>query len=243
MPRNLGEKRKQVASGQIAEIVAIHSSVAEGPRSRIVENESLGYQRVTVERPLRVRYEVNASTPDRLTESSAWIELTGTDRGALLAMVEQLKGLSTDDRAAVSARAAALKLQKKAANLFWETVSTRDSTAKLVENNGHPEPDPGLRDYENVSLPRGAVRFDADPLPRLARTEYRLAVDKWITAEVLPFVPDAWVDHSKSRIGYEIPFARFFDTYVPPRPLSEIDADLEAITAEIEALTRKAIGK
>ena len=51
--------------------------------------------------------------------------------------------------------------------------------------------------------------------------------------EVLPHVPDAWIDHTKTKIGYEIPFTRHFYVYNPPRPLAEIDAELKALEAEI----------
>jgi type I restriction enzyme M protein len=66
--------------------------------------------------------------------------------------------------------------------------------------------------------------------------EHRAAVDAYIEAEVLPWVPDAWVDHSKTRIGYEIPLTRHFYRYTPPRPVAEIDAEIKALEAEIRAL-------
>jgi type I restriction enzyme M protein len=80
----------------------------------------------------------------------------------------------------------------------------RDPDSEPVEG----EPDPSLRDTEDVPL-----------------TE---RVDAFIAREVLPFVPDAWVDDAKTKVGYEIPFTRQFYRYVPPRPLAEIDADIRA---------------
>jgi type I restriction enzyme M protein len=61
-------------------------------------------------------------------------------------------------------------------------------------------------------------------------------VADYMAAEVLPYVPDAWVDHSKTKIGYEIPLTRQFYKYVPPRPLTEIDEEIKAIEAEIQSL-------
>ncbi len=58
-----------------------------------------------------------------------------------------------------------------------------------------------------------------DLTERLASVEYRRAVEDYMAAEVLPYVPDAWVDHDKTKIGYEIPLTRHFYKYVPPRPL------------------------
>ncbi len=57
-----------------------------------------------------------------------------------------------------------------------------------------------------------------------------------MAAEVLPFVPDAWVDHTKTKVGYEIPLTRHFYRYVPPRPLAEIDAEIKQLEGEIQAL-------
>ena len=61
-------------------------------------------------------------------------------------------------------------------------------------------------------------------------------INAYIEAEVLPYVPDAWVDHSKTKIGYEIPLTRHFYKYEPPRPLEEIDAEIKALEAEIQEL-------
>ena len=55
-----------------------------------------------------------------------------------------------------------------------------------------------------------------------------------LSAEVLPYVPDAWIDHSKTKIGYEIPFTRQFYVYVAPRPVAEIDAELLALEEQIK---------
>jgi type I restriction enzyme M protein len=54
--------------------------------------------------------------------------------------------------------------------------------------------------------------------------------------EVLPHAPDAWVDEEKTRIGYDIPFNRFFYVFEPPRPLAEIDADLKQVTDRIRGM-------
>ncbi len=105
-----------------------------------------------------------------------------------------------------------------------------------VDAKGRPKPDPSLRDNENVPLPDIAVRYEPDPTERLRTEPYRKAVDDYMTAEVLPYVPDAWVDHAKTKIGYEIPLTRHFYKYVPPRPLAEIDAEIKALEQEIQEL-------
>jgi type I restriction enzyme M protein len=56
--------------------------------------------------------------------------------------------------------------------------------------------------------------------------------------EVLPHVPDAWVDETKNKIGYEVPFTRYFYRYTPPRPVGEIDAEIDAVEAEIQQVLK-----
>ena len=78
---------------------------------------------------------------------------------------------------------------------------------------GQPQPDADLRDTENVPLNEG--------------------VEAYFEREVLPHAPDAWIDHEKTKVGYEIPFNRHFYVFKPPRPLAEIDADLKQVTDRI----------
>nr|WP_295393462.1 N-6 DNA methylase [uncultured Thiodictyon sp.] len=81
---------------------------------------------------------------------------------------------------------------------------------------GKPQPDPKLRDTENVPLAQD--------------------VTDYFKREVLPHAPDAWIDHDKTKIGYEIPFNRHFYVFEPPRPLSAIDADLKRVTDRIKTM-------
>ena len=64
-------------------------------------------------------------------------------------------------------------------------------------------------------------------------------IDAYFEREVRPHVPDAWVDHSKTKVGYEIPFNRHFYKYIPPRPLEKIDADIDRVSAEIMELLQE----
>ena len=97
----------------------------------------------------------------------------------------------------------------------------RDSAGKIVlgqkgKAKGKPQPDPALRDTENVPLGED--------------------VDTYFAREVLPHAPDAWIDEDKTRTGYEIPFNRHFYVFDPPRPLSVIDAELKQVTDRILAM-------
>ncbi len=93
----------------------------------------------------------------------------------------------------------------------------RDESGNInLDKKGNPKPDPKLKDTENIPL--------------------KVDVDSYFAEQVLPHVPDAWMDRSKDKIGYEIPFTRYFYKYEPPRPLEEIDADLQAKVAKIQSM-------
>jgi type I restriction enzyme M protein len=125
----------------------------------------------------------------------------------------------------------------------WDALAVHDPDAPVVADpKGHPEPDPDLRDNENVPLPGPVEGYDEDPTERLASPQYRIAVDTYMTAEVLPFVPDAWVDHAKTKIGFEIPLTRQFYRYVPPRSLAEIDVEIRSLEEDIQQLLGEVTG-
>ncbi|MGV0770743.1 type I restriction-modification system subunit M [Mycobacterium syngnathidarum] len=108
----------------------------------------------------------------------------------------------------------------------------RTETGKVSKDRkGNPKPDPKLRDTENIPFTYGG-----NPDGDAGRAE---TIKAYFNAEVLPHVPDAWIDNAKTKVGYEIPFTRHFYKYVPPRPLAEIDADLEKQVARIMDLLRE----
>jgi type I restriction enzyme M protein len=84
------------------------------------------------------------------------------------------------------------------------------------KQKGKPQADPSLRDNENVPLSED--------------------VEAYFRREVLPHAPDAWIDGEKTKVGYEIPFNRYFYVFQPPRPLAEIDAELAQVTAHIKTM-------
>src|SRR5207237_5563701 len=99
-------------------------------------------------------------------------------------------------------------------------LSERDETAKICcDRDGNPEPDPELRDTESVPL--------------------KESIDTYFRREVLPHVPDAWIDESKTKVGYDIPLSRHFYVYEPPRPLEEIEKDIQTLDSEIVAMMKE----
>jgi type I restriction enzyme M protein len=238
MRKSLGNKRNEIGIDQIAEITRLYGAFEENERVRILPNEAFGFQRITVERPLRLRYEVTDVTVPGVETATGWAKLTGPERLDLVGRLEALKGIASTDRTEVVRRLG--PLPKAIDKAVWDALAVRDLAAPVIaDRKGHPEPDPDLRDNENVPLPGQVEKYVEDPTERVASQPYRAAVDAYISAEVIPFVADAWADYDKTKIGYEIPLTRQFYRYIPPRPLEEIDAEIKSLEEEIQQLLRE----
>jgi len=162
-----------------------------------------------------------------------------------------------------AAERANLKLPTPIKKAIFAALGERDPKAEICrDTKDRPEPDSELRDTENVPLPaefkmpkaflekigkpENAAQFGAKlPLffgPDMPNDDLveamRPAIDAYVAAEVQPHVPDAWVDYSKTKVGYEVPINRHFYVYKPPRPLAEIEADIAALEGEIAGLLK-----
>ncbi|MBB6174339.1 type I restriction enzyme M protein [Nocardiopsis mwathae] len=231
MRKSLGDKRKYVAPDQIAEITRLYEDAlavaedAEHPlhgKVKVFRNEDFGYRRITVERPLKLRFEVTEEALAALEASKPIQKLSNPS-----AFLDALRAMEVRSWATKQEAWLALKDAVIASGLTWpsgapfnkalrDAIGVRDPEGEVQLVKGSPEPDPELRDFENVPLEED--------------------VEDYLKREVLPHVPDAWIDHSKTKTGYEIPFTRHFYVYEPPRPLAEIDAELKALEVEIQAL-------
>jgi type I restriction enzyme M protein len=235
MRKALGEKRKQISDEQIAEVTRRYGEFAEGAKVKIVPSEAFGFMRITVEQPLRLRWEVGEETVERLAKEKAWLKLTRAEQEELAARLSAVVGTSTTDRKVMADKVGTVP--KAVDKALWGVLAVQDSEAPVItDRKGHPEADPDLRDNENVPLPGIPVQWTENPTERLATVEYRTAVEDYMKVEVLPYVSDARVDHDRTKLGYEIPLTRHFYQYVPPRPLEEIDAEIKALEEEIQNL-------
>jgi type I restriction enzyme M protein len=249
MRKSLGEKRKQISDTQIDEIVRLYGDFTEGDKVKIFPNEAFGFLRITVERPLRVRYEM---TPETIEQALAGKLVAATGEATRRALREVLEGWPSISaprqdffnhidgawpdvwKEASSLSTAA---RRKLSNEVVDALAVRDADAEVVTDaSGNTVADTELRDNEHVPLPTVPVIFEADVEGRLRTVEYRSAIDDYVTAEVHSYACDAWVDHDKTKVGYEIPLTRHFYVYVPPRPLEEIDNEIKALEVEIQSL-------
>jgi type I restriction enzyme M protein len=247
MRKALGEKRKEISAEQIDEIVGLYGDFAENEKVKIFPNEAFGFLRITVERPLRLRWEVTDETITAAFATKAIQKLpaeTQTELGELLK--DEMGATFATQRelmATFNDAVGVLELGAPAQKALWSALAVRDENAPIVtDRHGNPAPDPELRDNENVPLPAVPLSFEEDPTARFATLAYRTTVDDYTREEVLPYVPDAWVDHEKTKVGYEIPLTRQFYKYVPPRPLKEIDAEIKALEDEIQRLLGEVAG-
>lgn len=220
--RSLGDKRRHITARQIDEIVRLYGQFADAERSKLFDNADFGYTRVTVERPLRLTYQM--TTQDKARFLDAFPELLDD----VQAIDGALGREPVRDWNAAWARIEPLihkrrsKWKKAEQKRFREIFTSKDPEAEPVLSDGSGgsyEPDPDLRDFENVPLKED--------------------LDAYFEREVRPHVPDAWMDRSRNKVGYEINFNRHFYKHTPPRPLEEIDADLKKAEEEILRLLRE----
>src|SRR5690606_21564677 len=185
----------------------LYGDFEEGPRSKIFDNKDFGYTRVIVERPLRLRFQMTTDDKARFLDAAPHLldDIQAIDEA--LGRDPLLDWNDTWKRIEKLLRHRGSKWKASDKKLFVSVFTATDAAAKSVEagkNKGY-EPDSALRDAENVPL--------------------TVDVDEYFQNEVKPYVPDAWLDRSKDRVGYEINFNRYFYVYTPPRSLAEIDAD------------------
>jgi type I restriction enzyme M protein len=241
MRKSLGEKRKRISDDGIADIVQLYGDFEENDRVKILPNESFGAMRITVERPLRLRWEITEETLAAVAAEKKLSKLDDATREGLQTGLAEYTSLSGTDREALAVKLAPVfagfGLTRAQETAVWDALAVRDPEAPVItDKKGEPLPDPELRDHENVPLPEKKVVYEADVSARLESVEYRTAIRDYMEKEVLPYVPDAWVDYDKTKIGYEIPLTRHFYVYRAPRPLEEIDAEIKALEGEIQEL-------
>ena len=224
--RNLGKKRYEIGEDQSAAILGIYEAFTESKVSKIFDTTDFGYTKVCVERPLRLRYDLVPEQLHALRLDAAVLKLKDGRADELAAALDTLAQQApwTDDAKFFAALATKLdwKLTAGFAKTLRAALGARDEGAEPVKDaEGGRVPDPELRDFENVPLKED--------------------VDDYFRREVLPHVPDAWMDRAKDKIGYEISFTKYFYEYKPLRSTAEIAADLLKLDEETENLLREIV--
>ena len=265
--KSLGAKRREVPFERKQDILRLLADFEDGATrkverdgeerevvvSRVYPTTHFGFRKITVERPLRLDFQAGPERIARLDDERAFANLAVSrkrgaakakdeaagrkQQAAIRALLRSLPDKLFLDRAAFeaelseAARKATLTLAAPIRKAILSALSERNDEAAICrDRDGRPEPDPELRDTENVPLSED--------------------VESFFEREVKPHVPDAWIDTARrdpqdgevGLVGYEINFNRYFYEYRPPRPLEEIEADIQQVEKEIVAMLREMAG-
>jgi type I restriction enzyme M protein len=218
--------------------------------SKVFDNADFGFHKITVERPLRLNFQATPERIARLETESNFVRLATSSKKNEKARLEEIEAgkrrqdeirkllarfaknhgamLYKDRTTFLTAlrdedRAAGVRLSAPELKAVLAALSERDEEAQICrDRDGNPEPDADLRDTESVPLKEDIADY--------------------FKREVLPHVPDAWIDESKTKVGYEIPLNRHFYRYEPPRPLDVIESDIKTLEQEIMGLLAELTG-
>lgn len=261
MRKSLGQKRHQIGDGkegkpdQIGEITKIYDNFKHDETkqfiidkikkelivSKVFDNEDFGYHKITVDRPLRLNFVASDERIEMLEFQNGFINLAtskkknenirqkeieaGKERQEQIRKLLKQLGETTNEKLYKDRKAflTDLKKQDKENNVKLDSTELKailaalgeqDETAEICRNSkGEPEPDSDLRDTEIIPL--------------------KDDIEAYFKREVLPHVPDAWIDYTKTKVGYEIPLNRHFYKYEPPRELEDISHEMKALEADI----------
>ena len=229
MRKSLGSKRKQLRDEDLKLICQLYDEFRndddpdEPALSKVFANEDFGYRTITVERPLQLSFHVHDETVEQVLAVKAITKLPEVEQDSVRDALTELasKSWSNRDKFVTDLKTALRQagMSKPGASIvkaIWGSIGQHDPAAEIVTTKGKPEADSSLRDTENIPLNED--------------------IEEYFAREVLPHVPDAWIDHDKTKVGYEIPFTRHFYRYTPPRPLDDIQKDLRGLVTEIQAM-------
>ena len=248
--KNLGKKNCELTEADIQKITRTFLEFAETEQSKIFDNQDFGYQKITVERPLRLSFQVKAERVQQFIETVLVTNASNkkgaegqqeiplniasdTKSGVILGILKDLfGGEAHQDFNRVkqefekALKVENIKLSAKDLKLIYDTFTQKDETAepvikKKTKEGVIYESDSELRDTENVPLKED--------------------IEEYFQREVLPHVGDAWIDYEKTVRGYEISFTKYFYKFKPLRSLEEIAADIFALEAETEGVLRQIV--
>ncbi|GEQ98147.1 DNA methyltransferase [Iodidimonas gelatinilytica] len=298
MTKSKGDKRNRIAGtedgdpDQIGDIARLYGDYEDGATARVLvkdgnteewedrvccrifDNHEFGYLRITVERPLRLNFQLSEERLSRVSEETAFQNLAKSKKKfgseAYNAEVSAGEAHQADIMAALKAGVGDQlfknrdefsdhidgllsdvlpKVPSNISKAIVSALSERDPSANICFKDAKKtkiEPDSELRDVELVPLPENAPaklpidydrKADNSKLLELVRDH----CEDYLAREVTPYVEDAWIDHSKTKVGYEFPINRHFYVYKPPRELEAIEADINALEKDILAQLKKVV--
>ena len=226
----LGSKRREISPEQISDIVRTYGENVDSDTSKILRNDEFGYTTITVERPQKFTWAFDAERLPLALAARPLASLTEDARSAIEDLAVSSPISSTTDSTAFAGELKVLlsdfgvSLTAPHSKALIAGLAERDETAPIVTDaKGRPVPDADLRDTENVPLTED--------------------VDDYIAREIAPHLEHFWVDRTKDKVGYEIPFTRVFYQQAPTRPLGEIDQELLGLLDDVREGLREIGGR
>lgn len=270
MSKSLGNKRNRIGDGEdnqpnyIETISEIYGNfkhneirtikIGEIEKSLVVskvfDNIDFGFNKITVERPLRLNFQASNERINMLDNLKGFINIgeskkknealrqeeieVGQRRQHSIKLLLKELGEATNERLFKDRtiflkelkkldKALGVRLSASELKIILEALGEKDESAEVCKDaKGNMEADSDLRDTENVPLKEN--------------------VEDYFQREVVPHVPDAWVDYKKTKVGYEIPLNRHFYVYVPPRGLETVEAEIKELESDILAILAEITG-
>jgi type I restriction enzyme M protein len=226
MRRSLGNKRRKIGEiedgepDQIGNIVRLYGKFEENKNSKTFRNTEFGFTRVTIERPLRLCYQMTIDDKARYLDAFPRLlnDIQAIDKE--LSREPYMDWNEVDKQIRKILRKNETGWNANERKLFRDVFTKRNPEAKeVLKAKNLFEPDPELRDYENIPL-------ETD-------------IEEYFKREVLPHLPDAWMDRTKDKVGYEINFNQYFFEFNSPRSLEIINNELKIVEDEIFNLLNK----
>jgi len=251
--KNQGKKNCELSEEHIRMICDTLIDFKESEQSKIFPNEAFGYWKITVERPLRLTVDLR---PERIAQFRDVCEKVSEQHfPELIKLIAREIGVGPHRNynavIAVSediAKRNGMKLTAKREKLIQAELCDVEQNAEPVIKKIHPRTDiaDSLHGLFEVLIDGKHRVVEYEPDTNLRDTEQIPLLDDggieaFFKREVLPYAPDAWIDHSKTQIGYEISFTRYFYKPVAMRTLDEIVADIKALEQETDGLLAQII--
>ena len=228
--KNLGEKNCELTYDIRKQIMSLYLSYTDADEnfSRVFDNEEFGYYSVSILRPLRLRVEITDEKLNVLNKEEKDDAIY-----ALMCKAQKAMGIEPYldynvfiDKISSLAGEEGVKLTTKRLKAIRNYFAIIDeNAAPVIDKDGNLEPDKNLNDTEQIPL------------------TYQGGIQAFFNTEILPYVPDSWIDEKSVNIGYELSFTKYFYHPIELRDISEIIADIQAIEASTDGLLMSIIGE
>lgn len=224
--KNVGDKKNEITSEDMKEIVNLYFNYEENALSRILTKDDFTYTAITVEQPLRLSWSFSVEGVQKSISSAPLLKLGELERKKLRQKLlsecheKSEKTYDLDAFTELLTRATSeFRLSRNQIKALLAGMSVKDdSAAPARDAKGNLIPDKDLRETENVPF-----------------TE---KIEDYVSREISPYLKEFWIDRSKDKVGFEIPFIRYFYKYEKPRALNEIDVELGTQIASILTLLK-----